>query len=445
MRACSRRSAPGGTAWCPDAAAPAAPRERMRAARAGTGYLAAPCVRARPSPSSSSSSSSTCSASAWSSRSCRCYAEQLGASEASTGWLSTGYSLMQFVFAPIWGRLSDRVGRRPVLLVSIAMTAVAFGLYALAAPSFRWLLVSRLFAGRRHRQHRHRPGLRGRRDHARGPGQGHGHHRRRLRPRLRARAAPSAASLSQHVALPRPGFAAAALAAVNGVAAFFILRRAGAPDGAGAAPGAVRRAGRGAGQARDPPAAPRLLPAPSLAFSAMEATFALLAEDALRPLRPPRRLRLRLHRRPGGGGAGRPHRPADAPLRGEAAARGWASPCRRLALRRRCPSPAGTLRGLLAATAPLAVGQRARQPGAVGAPLPGGRAEDQGGTLGIGRVGLGAGADRRPASPAPPPTTSRLPTPTSAARLLMAVAAAGRPHPAAVPAASGSNSSARRG
>ena len=74
------------------------------------------------------------------------YAEHLGASEAATGWLSTGYSLMQFVFAPIWGRLSDRVGRRPVLLISIAMTALAFLLYGVAA-SFAVLLVSRLFAG----------------------------------------------------------------------------------------------------------------------------------------------------------------------------------------------------------------------------------------------------------------------------------------------------------
>jgi DHA1 family tetracycline resistance protein-like MFS transporter len=74
------------------------------------------------------------------------YAEHLGASEAATGWLSTGYSLMQFVFAPVWGRLSDRVGRRPVLLLSIAMTAVAFLMYGLAA-SFAVLLVSRLFAG----------------------------------------------------------------------------------------------------------------------------------------------------------------------------------------------------------------------------------------------------------------------------------------------------------
>jgi MFS family permease len=74
------------------------------------------------------------------------YAERLGASEAWTGLLSSGYSAMQFVFAPVWGRLSDRVGRRPVLLISIAMTALAFVLYGLSG-SFALLLVSRLFAG----------------------------------------------------------------------------------------------------------------------------------------------------------------------------------------------------------------------------------------------------------------------------------------------------------
>jgi multidrug resistance protein len=74
------------------------------------------------------------------------YARQLGASEVWTGLLSTGYSAMQFVFAPIWGRLSDRIGRRPVLLVSIVMTAVAFLVYGLAA-SFAVLLLARLFAG----------------------------------------------------------------------------------------------------------------------------------------------------------------------------------------------------------------------------------------------------------------------------------------------------------
>lgn len=74
------------------------------------------------------------------------YAARLGASEAWVGLLSAGYSLMQFVFAPIWGRWSDRVGRRPVLLISIAMTALAFAMYG-AASTFGILLVSRLFAG----------------------------------------------------------------------------------------------------------------------------------------------------------------------------------------------------------------------------------------------------------------------------------------------------------
>ena len=63
------------------------------------------------------------------------YAAELGAPTAWIGLLLTGYSAMQFVFAPIWGRLSDRVGRRPVLLGSIAMTAVGFVAYSLA-PSF---------------------------------------------------------------------------------------------------------------------------------------------------------------------------------------------------------------------------------------------------------------------------------------------------------------------
>jgi MFS family permease len=74
------------------------------------------------------------------------YAKHLGAAESATGWLSTGFSLMQLGFAPVWGVLSDRIGRRPVLLLSIAMTAVAFLGYAVA-PTFGWLLVSRLFAG----------------------------------------------------------------------------------------------------------------------------------------------------------------------------------------------------------------------------------------------------------------------------------------------------------
>jgi DHA1 family tetracycline resistance protein-like MFS transporter len=64
--------------------------------------------------------------------------------------LSAVYSLMQFLFVPVWGRLSDRVGRRPVLLWSIAATALAMaGLGAGLAwgGSILWLFAARIFSG----------------------------------------------------------------------------------------------------------------------------------------------------------------------------------------------------------------------------------------------------------------------------------------------------------
>ena len=60
------------------------------------------------------------------------YAQHFGASPFVIGCLVGVYSLMQFIFAPILGKLSDRVGRRPVLLVSILGTAFGFLLMGLA-------------------------------------------------------------------------------------------------------------------------------------------------------------------------------------------------------------------------------------------------------------------------------------------------------------------------
>lgn len=74
------------------------------------------------------------------------YAERLGASGAAIAWLMASYSLMQFAFAPLWGRLSDRVGRRPVLLISIAGHAASLLGFALAT-TYTGMLVSRLLAG----------------------------------------------------------------------------------------------------------------------------------------------------------------------------------------------------------------------------------------------------------------------------------------------------------
>ena len=62
------------------------------------------------------------------------------------GYMGSSFSLMLFLFAPIMGGLSDRFGRRPVLLFSL----FGFGLdYLLQgfAPSITWLFIGRIIAG----------------------------------------------------------------------------------------------------------------------------------------------------------------------------------------------------------------------------------------------------------------------------------------------------------
>lgn len=68
------------------------------------------------------------------------YAEDLGASPTMIGGLAASYALMQFLFAPVWGRLSDRYGRRPVILVALAGSAVSSLLIGVASALwFLWL------------------------------------------------------------------------------------------------------------------------------------------------------------------------------------------------------------------------------------------------------------------------------------------------------------------
>lgn len=62
------------------------------------------------------------------------------------GWFLAVYGLMQFVFAPVLGNLSDRYGRRSVILVSLAFAAVDYVLQA-AAPTIGWLFLGRVIAG----------------------------------------------------------------------------------------------------------------------------------------------------------------------------------------------------------------------------------------------------------------------------------------------------------
>lgn len=73
-------------------------------------------------------------------------AERYGATPLDIGLLMSVYSFMQFIFAPIWGRLSDRYGRRPIILVSLFGSALSHTMFAFA-PHFWGLMVARALAG----------------------------------------------------------------------------------------------------------------------------------------------------------------------------------------------------------------------------------------------------------------------------------------------------------
>lgn len=74
------------------------------------------------------------------------YAVQYGASATTLGLLLMAYAAAQFVCAPAWGRLSDRIGRRPVMLFTIAGTAGSLLMLGLA-DSLAWLFVARICGG----------------------------------------------------------------------------------------------------------------------------------------------------------------------------------------------------------------------------------------------------------------------------------------------------------
>ena len=74
------------------------------------------------------------------------WAERYGANGLILGLLLTSHAAMQFIFAPSWGRLSDRIGRRPVMLVTIAGTALS--LLALGfTDSLLGIFIARIFSG----------------------------------------------------------------------------------------------------------------------------------------------------------------------------------------------------------------------------------------------------------------------------------------------------------
>src|SRR5438128_546417 len=74
------------------------------------------------------------------------YAREYGASGITVGAIVGVYSIMQFFFAPVWGRLSDRIGRRPVILMSLAASCSGYLLFGLAR-GLPILFASRVIAG----------------------------------------------------------------------------------------------------------------------------------------------------------------------------------------------------------------------------------------------------------------------------------------------------------
>ncbi|MFB4162939.1 MFS transporter [Alteribacillus sp. JSM 102045] len=73
------------------------------------------------------------------------YAAELGASPAQLGLLMAVYSFMQLVFAPMWGRISDRIGRKPVMMMGIF--GLAFSFFFMGAATELWMLFAARIIG----------------------------------------------------------------------------------------------------------------------------------------------------------------------------------------------------------------------------------------------------------------------------------------------------------
>lgn len=86
------------------------------------------------------------------------YARHFNAHGAELGLLMASFSAMQFLFSPIWGRVSDRIGRRPILILGLAGSTASYALFGLASSispgetvlglsPLAWLFIARIGAG----------------------------------------------------------------------------------------------------------------------------------------------------------------------------------------------------------------------------------------------------------------------------------------------------------
>lgn len=148
------------------------------------------------------------------------YGARYVSNEALIGLLVSATPAMLLVAAPLWGRLSDRIGRRPVMLLSLAGSFLSYLIFALAG-SFLMLLVSRVVAGAIDAS----------------VGVGQAYLADRTKPAERARAmgligaaygmgfivGPALSGVASLIRADLPGYLAAAITGVNLVAAFFLL------------------------------------------------------------------------------------------------------------------------------------------------------------------------------------------------------------------------------
>jgi len=74
------------------------------------------------------------------------FAQELGASSLQMGLTITVWAGAQFFFSPLWGSLSDRIGRRPILLMGLTGYSITFGLMA-AAPNIWVVMLARFLGG----------------------------------------------------------------------------------------------------------------------------------------------------------------------------------------------------------------------------------------------------------------------------------------------------------
>jgi DHA1 family multidrug resistance protein-like MFS transporter len=74
------------------------------------------------------------------------FAQSVGASSLEIGILFSSYNIMQFLFAPVWGALSDRIGRKPLILFGLLGFSITFNLFGLAS-SYTEMLVYRILGG----------------------------------------------------------------------------------------------------------------------------------------------------------------------------------------------------------------------------------------------------------------------------------------------------------